>query len=37
VLTGLARRIRAAADARSVGSPEDVAAFGDWLKARVEA
>ena len=37
VLTGLARRIRAAADARPVGSPEDVAAFGDWLKARVEA
>ena len=37
VLTGLAKRIRAAADARSVGSPEDVAAFGDWLKARVGA
>ncbi|MGO9484576.1 MAG: ACP S-malonyltransferase [Rhodomicrobium sp.] len=37
VLTGLAKRIGSQADARSVGSPEDVAAFGDWLKARVEA
>ena len=37
VLTGLARRIRSQADARSVGSPEDVAAFGEWLKARTEA
>ncbi len=34
VLTGLARRIRAEADARSVGSPDDVKAFGIWLKAR---
>jgi [acyl-carrier-protein] S-malonyltransferase len=34
VLTGLAKRIRAQADARSVGSPEEVAAFGEWLKAR---
>jgi [acyl-carrier-protein] S-malonyltransferase len=34
VLTGLAKRIRAQADARSVGSPDDVKAFGEWLKAR---
>jgi [acyl-carrier-protein] S-malonyltransferase len=34
VLTGLAKRIRPEADARSVGTPEEVAAFGDWLKAR---
>jgi [acyl-carrier-protein] S-malonyltransferase len=34
VLTGLAKRIRARADARSVGSPDDVKAFGEWLKAR---
>ncbi len=37
VLTGLAKRIASQADARSVGSPEDIASFGDWLKARVEA
>ena len=37
VLTGLAKRIRSEADARSVGNPGDVAAFGDWLKARMEA
>ncbi len=37
VLSGLAKRIRPAADARSVGTPEDVAAFGEWLKARGEA
>ena len=37
VLTGIARRIRPQADARSVGSPEDVAAFGEWLKARTAA
>ena len=34
VLTGMAKRIRAKADARSVGSPDDVKAFGEWLKAR---
>jgi [acyl-carrier-protein] S-malonyltransferase len=34
VLTGIAKRIRAKADARSVGSPDDVKAFGEWLKAR---
>lgn len=34
VLTGLAKRIRGQADARSVGSAEDVASFGEWLKAR---
>ncbi len=34
VLTGLAKRIRAKADARSVGSPDDIRAFGEWLKAR---
>ena len=34
VLTGLAKRVRPKADARSVGSPEDVKAFGEWLKAR---
>ncbi len=37
VLTGLAKRIRSQADARAVGSAEDVASFGDWLKARLEA
>jgi len=37
VLTGLAKRIRSQADARSVGSPDDVKAFGEWLKARTEA
>jgi [acyl-carrier-protein] S-malonyltransferase len=34
VLTGLAKRIRAQADARSVGSPDEIKAFGEWLKAR---
>ena len=34
VLTGMAKRIRAKADARSVGSPDDVKAFGEWLKAQ---
>ena len=34
VLTGIAKRVRAKADARSVGSPDDVKAFGEWLKAR---
>jgi [acyl-carrier-protein] S-malonyltransferase len=34
VLTGLAKRIRAQADGRSVGSPDDIKAFGEWLKAR---
>jgi [acyl-carrier-protein] S-malonyltransferase len=34
VLTGLAKRIRPAADARSVGTPEEVQAFGEWLKAQ---
>ncbi len=34
MLTGLAKRIRAQADARSIGSPEDIKAFGEWLKAR---
>jgi [acyl-carrier-protein] S-malonyltransferase len=37
VLTGLAKRMRSEADARSVGSPEDVASFGGWLKVRVHA
>jgi [acyl-carrier-protein] S-malonyltransferase len=37
VLTGLAKRIRSQADARSVGTAGDVASFGDWLKARMEA
>lgn len=37
VLTGLAKRIRSQADARSVGAPEDIASFGDWFRARVEA
>lgn len=37
VLTGLAKRIRSQADARAVGSAQDVASFGDWLKARLEA
>jgi [acyl-carrier-protein] S-malonyltransferase len=35
VLTGLAKRIRGQADARSVGAPGDVTFFGDWLKARM--
>ncbi len=34
VLTGMAKRIRATADARSLGSPDDINAFGEWLKAR---
>ena len=34
VLTGLAKRIRAQADARSVGSPDEIKAFGEWLKSR---
>ena len=34
VLTGLAKRIRAEADARSVGSPDEVKAFGEWLKTQ---
>jgi [acyl-carrier-protein] S-malonyltransferase len=37
VLTGLAKRIRGQADARSVGGPEDVASFGEWLKARADS
>ena len=37
VLTGLAKRIRSQADARAVGTPEDVGSFGEWLKARMEA
>ncbi len=37
VLTGLAKRIRSQADARSFGTPEDIAPFGDWLNARTEA
>ncbi len=34
VLTGIAKRVRAKADARSIGSPDEVKAFGEWLKAR---
>jgi [acyl-carrier-protein] S-malonyltransferase len=37
VLTGLAKRIRAEADARSIGTPDDIGAFGEWLKARTKA
>jgi [acyl-carrier-protein] S-malonyltransferase len=37
VLTGLAKRTRSQADARSIGVPGDVKSFGDWLKARMEA
>ncbi len=37
ILTGIAKRIRAEADARSVGTPDDIKAFGEWLKARTEA
>jgi [acyl-carrier-protein] S-malonyltransferase len=37
VLTGLAKRIRSQADARSFGTPEDAVFFGDWLRARMEA
>jgi [acyl-carrier-protein] S-malonyltransferase len=37
VLTGLAKRIRSQADARSFGTPEDAVSFGDWLRARMEA
>ncbi len=37
VLTGLARRISNDVDARSVGSPPEVGAFGEWLSARKEA
>jgi [acyl-carrier-protein] S-malonyltransferase len=34
VLTGLARRIREKADARSIGTPEDIAGFETWLRTR---
>ena len=34
VLTGIAKRVRAKVDARSIGSPDEVKAFGEWLKAR---
>lgn len=37
VLTGLCKRIRSQADARSVGTPDDVKAFDEWLKAGSEA
>jgi [acyl-carrier-protein] S-malonyltransferase len=37
VLTGLAKRTRSQADARSIGVPGDVKSFGDWLKARMGA
>ncbi len=37
VLTGLAKRINSKADARSIGTVEELAAFGDWLKTRGEA
>ncbi len=37
VLTGLARRIRSEADARAMGTPAEIAAFGDWLKALMAA
>ncbi len=37
VLTGLAKRIRSQADARGVGTAEEIASFGEWLKARTEA
>jgi [acyl-carrier-protein] S-malonyltransferase len=37
VLTGIAKRIRAEADARSIGTPDDIKAFGEWLKARTGA
>ena len=33
VLTGIAKRVRAKADARSIGSPDEISAFGEWLKA----
>ncbi|MFT4078966.1 ACP S-malonyltransferase [Rhodomicrobium lacus] len=36
VLTGLAKRIRSEADARAVGTADDIKSFGDWLKARGE-
>jgi [acyl-carrier-protein] S-malonyltransferase len=32
VLTGLAKRIRSQADARSIGTAEDIKSFGEWLK-----
>ncbi len=37
VLTGLAKRISSHADARSIGEPRDIEAFGDWLKSRAQA
>jgi [acyl-carrier-protein] S-malonyltransferase len=37
VLTGIARRIRPEADARPVGTPDEVQAFAEWFKARVKA
>jgi [acyl-carrier-protein] S-malonyltransferase len=32
VLTGLAKRIRSQADARSIGAVEDIKSFGEWLQ-----
>lgn len=37
VLTGLARRIDARLDARSVGTPDDIKEFGAWLSSRAAA
>jgi [acyl-carrier-protein] S-malonyltransferase len=37
VLSGLAKRIRTGIDAPSVGTLEEIAAFGDWLKGRMAA
>jgi [acyl-carrier-protein] S-malonyltransferase len=37
VLTGLAKRIRAQVDARAIGTPDDIKAFGEWLKTRSKA
>lgn len=37
VLSGLARRIDARLDGRSIGNPDEVKAFGQWLESRAAA
>ncbi len=37
VLTGLVKRIRSQADARAIGTADDIQSFAGWLKTRMEA
>jgi [acyl-carrier-protein] S-malonyltransferase len=37
VLTGIAKRISGQADARAVGTAEEIRSFGDWLASRPDA